>query len=266
MKIPKLLNPKKYLKWIQRKYYLKIYDVDRMRKIEVDKFNKIGFKLDDSLKKLDQILLAMNKSHFTMNKGMASIHWVLFTSISIVSSVKDILEIGTYDGETTSVLSGIFPDSKITTVDLPDDDPIYKKTYHRADSDIRKNLKNTRDTNLNNPNISLLLKNSFFLPEFTQEKYDLIWIDGGHLYPEVAWDICNAFHLCKTGGWILCDDVIPLRRGHRDEMVSPDSYEVLNYIEARTGYEVNYFLKREDPIWSADPRKRKYVAVMRKML
>ena len=56
---------------------------------------------------------------FRITKGMRSIHWLLFCSISNVSSIINILEIGTYDGETTQLLSKIFPNSSIATIDLP---------------------------------------------------------------------------------------------------------------------------------------------------
>ena len=91
-----------------------------------------------------------------------------------------------------------------------------------------------------------------------------IWIDGGHLYPEIAWDICNAYHLCNLGGWIMCDDVILNRKGLRDQYASTDSSFVLDYVSQRTGEKVIHFLKREGAQWSANPRKRKYVSLMRR--
>ena len=45
---------------------------------------------------------------------------------------KRILEIGTYDGKTAAILSYLFPDSEITTIDLKDNDPIFKSTYNRS--------------------------------------------------------------------------------------------------------------------------------------
>jgi len=62
----------------------------------------------------------------------------------------------------------------------------------------------------------------------------------------------------------MCDDIIPRKDGFRNDQVSPDSYEVLEYLVERTGDEITYFLKREDPLWSADPYKRKFVALMKK--
>ena len=57
-------------------------------------------------------------------RSMSSEHEVLFSSISINSniSINDILEIGTYDGSNALLLSKLFPNSKIDTIDLPQDD------------------------------------------------------------------------------------------------------------------------------------------------
>ncbi len=62
----------------------------------------------------------------------------------------------------------------------------------------------------------------------------------------------------------MCDDVISHPQGDRDEYVSPDSYRVLRYIADRTGDRLRLFLKRESPRYSADPRTRKFVALLRK--
>ena len=196
---------------------------------------------------------------------MGSIHWVLFSCLSLAYDIKNILEIGTFDGETAHIMSEIFPDGNITTLDLPDDDPILASSYQRVDPHRLKAFKEIQGKNVQHPRIEFVQANSFFAPKLVDKKFDLIWIDGGHLYPEVAWDICNAYHLCNPDGWIMCDDVIPHMKGVRDEYVSPDSYFVLEYIRQRTGEEVVYFLKREGAEWSANPYKRKYVSLMRKL-
>lgn len=261
----KYLNPRNYWNRVLKIYYELFYDLEQMRKFERQKFDQLGFQYDEALQKLDKILRDLGKSDFASQKGMGSIHWLLFCSISNVSSIDNILEIGTYDGETTQLLSKIFPNSSITTIDLPHDDPLFLASYQRADSEKTRKFKEKQKSNLFNSRIRFLEKNSFFVPGLMNQKFDLIWIDGSHLYPEIAWDICNAYHLCNIGGWIMCDDVITDKEGFRDEYVSPDSYHVLEYMKKRTRDEIIYFLKRESPEWSADPKKRKFVAVIRKL-
>ena len=41
----------------------------------------------------------------------------------------------------------------------------------------------------------------------SNEKYDLIWIDGAHGYPTVTIDIINSLKLINNDGLIICDDV-----------------------------------------------------------
>ncbi len=267
----KYLNPSKYYNKII--YYLarykqfqfeKKYDVHSFQKQEIRKFEKFNWNYQLAREKLDDVLV--KKSHQKFDEllcGMASVHWILFSAISLNFNPKKILEIGTFDGQTTSLLSDLFPDSTIFTVELPDNDPIFKQ-YGREDLDKRSEFYRKQEINLNHKNIEAMKINSFFLPEKLNDKFDLIWIDGGHLYPEIAWDICNAYHAINDKGYILVDDVIMDLQGYRDDYVSPDSYSVIEYIKQRTNVEVTYFLKRLSPKWSADSSKRKFVAVLQK--
>ena len=261
----KYLNPNRYFARFRsyrhgRNYSLAYRDI---LKAEMEKFEKCKFSYEESLERLNEVLNALGRPDF--NKETDSIHWLLFACISQILRRGNILEIGTYLGEASLILSKLFPDSRIITVDLPDDDPILTSTYKREKSEELRIYKEEQKQNLANSRIKFLQVNSFFIPEIVREKFDLIWIDGGHLYPEIAWDICNAYHLANKGGYIMCDDVITHSNGFRNEYVSPDSYIVLEYIRERTGEDITYFLKREAPAASADPKKRKYVALMRRV-
>ena len=59
---------------------------------------------------------------------MSSEHELLFTSISINSKVKinNILEIGTFDGINAFLLSQLFKESKIDTIDLNSNEEDFK--------------------------------------------------------------------------------------------------------------------------------------------
>ena len=46
--------------------------------------------------------------------------------------------------------------------------------------------------------------------------------------------------------------------------VSRDSFEVIEYLRRHGMVEVTYLLKRHGARWSANPKRRKHVAVMRK--
>ena len=109
-------------------------------------------------------------------------------------------------------------------------------------------------------NLPFIPRSSFHLREEVRGEFDLIWVDGWHLYPDVAWDLCTAYHLLSSGGVLMCDDVIQMRTRYVAGYVSSDSFEVLQYIEKETEEPVVFFLKRMDPLLYARVQTRKYVA------
>lgn len=260
----KFLDPRKY--WSRASDLVRGlgYDREKARAEEAAKFAALGFDYAKGRERLDAALKGLGKPPYHLQDGIASVHWILFACLAAQFPIRNILEIGTYDGETALILSHLFPESRIVTFDLPDDDPIFANSYNRESDEGRARFKAEQSKNTSDPRITLVRKNSFFLADAVGEKFDLIWIDGGHHFPEAAWDICNAYHLCNSGGWILCDDVIPHEKAHRDDYVSGDSFRTLEYARQRTSESITYFLKRESPRWSANPRKRKFVSVWRK--
>jgi predicted O-methyltransferase YrrM len=255
-----------YLRRLEVLLYGWGYDVERSRREERLKFERAGLDYDRGLVKLDKLISELGRPVESEDRSMRSIHWVLFACLSERSPkpIRRILEIGTYDGETAFLISKLFPEAEIVTVDLPEDDPIFKGSYVRDDPGALAVFKERRNAHLRPANIHYLEINSFFLPGKVNGEFDLIWVDGGHLYPEAAWDVCNAYHLCAPGGIMMVDDVIIHERGFRDTYVSPDSHHVLEYVASRTGEPAAYFLKRNAAKWSAVPRRRKFVALLRK--
>ncbi len=82
----KYLNPKKYWNraffywnfYWNKIYYERTYNLEHIRMIEKQKFDTAGFQYDKALKKLDKILGELGKPDFAAQKGMGSIHWLLF--------------------------------------------------------------------------------------------------------------------------------------------------------------------------------------------
>lgn len=204
------------LQGLQRRWMAKLrrwrlhraYDQPGVEAAEHAKFREMGFDLDRALGTLDDCLASLGQASFTAQRGMASMHWVLFACVAQRFAVRRILELGTYDGQTTLLLSGLFPDASITSVDLPDDDPIFAHTYAREDPEFRRAFNERQTANTAAPGIELVKTNSLFLQELGLAPFDLIWVDGAHLYPEVAWDVCNCYQLCRPGGVMMVDDVM----------------------------------------------------------
>ena len=47
------------------------------------------------------------------------------------------------------------------------------------------------------------------VPRYEAERFDLVFVDGGHEYEIAAADIANAARLAKPGGLIVVDDLVP---------------------------------------------------------
>ncbi len=202
----------------------------------------------------------MHKRHFDI--GEDSVHWLLFACLSEqLSRPGRILEIGTFDGRFTALLARLFPQAEIVTVDLPDSDLILRSTYGRAEEVEFRRFVADRSRNVAAQNITSLKQNSAFILDDLTHPFDLIWVDGGHRYPEVAWDIAFAHFLCREGGQILVDDVIPAANGPATPYVSHESYEVLEYFTSRTGAKLHLLTKRCKFVHAGVPRSRKYVAM-----
>lgn len=267
MPVPKYLDPRRYYRRARQFYFASRYDPAATAAAERAKFEAAGLDVEAARARLDEVLLGLSGKRFDHVTGTDSVHWLLLAALSLTPwgrKVRRVLEIGTFRGKTTRILHDLFPEAEIVTCDLPESDPIMNSSYGREDPVVRARHLAKRTQNLDSSRIRFVEANSFFLPSLAPGPYDLIWVDGGHLYPEIAWDLCNAWHAAAEDGVILCDDIFLDPQGGDRIYDSPDSGEVLRYIEARTDAELTFFLKRENPHWSADPVRRKYVAVLRK--
>lgn len=169
-------------------------------------FEEIGLNREDGLIKLNNILMKYFGTYYDENDGMYSEHLITLASISCINqSINNILEIGTYDGRTALILSKLFANADVLTIDLPLSDSMFETTYARKGK-VNDFVK-YRDKNLQeSKQIRFLETNSINLTN-SEEKFDLIWIDGAHGYPVVAMDIINSYRLSKEEGYVLIDDV-----------------------------------------------------------
>ncbi len=267
MTILRFIDPRRVLNKVRRHLAISQYDAEGARAEMKRRFKEAGLEREQALERLNAALATMNSKPFNMETGEDSVHWLLFSALSLskdAPDIKNILEIGTFRGKTAALLKLLFPHAEIFTCDLPEDDPIYRTSYRREDPTVYADHKAKRDANIDQDGITLLETNSFFLPEKVDRKFDLIWVDGGHLYPEVAWDTCNAWHMCRSGGYVLFDDVFTHPKGGDGVYGNTDANAVIQYLAERSSAKPLYFLKRENPIWSAEEKRRKYVVMLRK--
>jgi predicted O-methyltransferase YrrM len=192
--------------------------------------------------------------------GNDSIHRLAFAALSVNGfSPRNILELGTDNGDTALYLSELFPEGKIFTVELPDDDPIYLKWHPEGATAHRCGVVKR----LARPNITSLIMNTAYLLEENLPDFDLIWLDAGHYFPEVAWDHFFCLHKLAPGGWLFTDDIrLPSNKVTRKRPSTLDAWTVVDYFNARQKDRFGLLLKREDPaLFLIDP---KFVGFLRK--
>ena len=159
----------------------------------------------------------------------------------------------------------LFPNSKVDTIDLPENDEDFINCYDRKN--ILKNFVDKRNKILSySKNINFIPVNSLNLLNY-KKKYDLIWIDGAHGYPVVCIDIINSLHLIKENGLILCDDVIlNLNHGNSSKMyASIASFETLNELKKQNLVNFKLAFKRLNPENNCLKSNRKYIAIVEKI-
>lgn len=223
-------------------------------------FLKYNLNREEGLKKLNRLL----SSNEYILSNMQSEHSIIFSALSNLEnkSFLNILEIGTYDGKNALLLAKLFKNSKIDTLDLPDDDQNFLNSYQRRDYQKRTIFCERRDALINNiNNISFIKMNSLQLIN-SNRKYDLIWIDGAHGYPYSTIDIINSLKLINPGGIILCDDIYKKTRKNDQFYISTSTYETLTALEKAKIIKYDLFYKRLDKKINSNPYKEKFIGII----
>lgn len=195
---------------------------------------------------LNESLRILKYPKYNESEGMYSEHLVIFAAISKSNiEINNILEIGTFDGKTSTILAKLFPNSKITTIDLQDKDPIFINTYDRK-SNFAEFIKNRNFLISKNKNINFIQMNSLQLSitKNNLPKQDLIWVDGAHGYPVVASDITNAIGLMNNQSILMCDDIWKKQKSKDNYYDSIAGYETLNSFSQANIIETYFFSKR----------------------
>lgn len=227
-------------------------------------FTKKNFDFDRSLEILNSFI---NNSNFKPNDiKMISNHYLLIAAISLkYLNIKNILEIGTFDGYCSSFLSYCFKDSKITTIDLNDNDNSFVKTYGRSSKSYLKEHLNIRDMNIKDKkNIDFIQENSIYFFE-KNRSFDLIFIDGDHTEPTVIIDIINSLKSLNFNGLIILDDVVLRDRLIINKYESYASFDTLSRLKDIGLIKFTLFPKRSIFPYSTKIMA-KYVAMIEKNL
>jgi len=251
------LIPVKILNKLQNIYLRNFYAREKYENEQDKIFLKLGLSRIEGSIKLNRL-----KSQYSfLEKPMSSEHQNLFASISIKKNIKDILEIGTFDGVNAFLLSQLFEYSQVDTIDLDETNEGFRKTYGREEAEKLKIFCEERDGILSlSKNIIFKKKNSLQLT-FSDKKYDLIWIDGAHGYPFVPIDIANSLRLLKPNGIIVCDDVWQKKPMIQDQIYNSfAAFETLSTLKKADIINFELIYKRLDKINNCNKRFRTFLA------
>ena len=227
-------------------------------------FERIGFDRNEALKKIDNLNLEINLKEY----GMFSEHITLFSAISLKKKILNILEIGTFDGSNAYIMSKIFPEAKIETIDLDENNEMFIDLYNRDQKNILKDLYTKREEYLkDSSNIKFKKLNSIELIfRETKDLFDIIWIDGHHGNPYVTIDIMNSLKLIKKGGFIFCDDVLTSEYiSSYDPYNSNATYFMLNALKRNNYIKYDLIYKRLSKKINDNRYSKKYIAVVQKI-
>ena len=243
-RILKKIFPKKYYDQIKKiynyNYRTRNYDLSKDLKFNEDIL--ISFKFD-----IDKIKSRLNTLNYSYTDEKLSWHYHLFAGLKDHFKDKkiNILEIGTFTGEFTNFISNIYKNSEIYTIDLEDNDNFFLNSYGRDSEKKLNEFKKIRLKNLSNKNIHFQRFNSIHIKKyFSEKKFDLIWVDGDHLNPQVTIDIINSIDLLNDEGILCTDDVIRDTKYKKNLNISMESYFVLNHLEINNILKNYYLIKR----------------------
>ena len=203
-------------------------------------------------------ILTNNQLEYSNSK--LSWHYHLFTCFD--NSPKNILEIGTLSGEFTKFLSNLFPQSKIYSIDLSQDNKNFINTYDRNTHDKLSTFIEKRKKNLQNENIIFKELDSIdIINHFKNVEFDIVWIDGDHLNPQVSIDIFSTYNLLNKDGFIICDDII--KDNYQTNYVNNQSFKTLSFFDEKKLLSNNYILKR---VSKDNYNQKKFISISKKMI
>ena len=221
-------------------------------------FSKMGFDRAKAESIISEFRLDSVQIESSYVNGMDSEHVILFAAISSSGrKIEKILEIGTFQGQTTRLFATLFPNARIDTIDLTHEDVIKQDIYAYGLPHRNRGMQDVSNIKFFEMN-SLLLANK-------HDEYDLIWVDGNHKSPYAISDIVNAVRLVRDNGFIVCDDVY-LRKPLFEKHVDTSTISIISALEAAGIVSYDLILKRLGKRFNNFIYGRKYIAVVRKSL
>lgn len=120
-----------------------------------------------------------------------------------LNNIKNILEIGSYEGRSAIFFLKFFLGSNITCVDTWTGSDEHNKNEFIK---IEKNFDLNTKIFLSKKKIKKLKITSNIFFKKNLKKFDLIYVDGDHSSKQVSLDIANSWNALNKGGLLILDD------------------------------------------------------------
>lgn len=236
----------------------------RTRVIESQRtiFTASGLNFDTAANKCASIFKGLG-----LQRDDTSMHYEVFAAISDTTRVTRLLEIGTSSGNFTQFLATLLPHANIHTWDLPPAEFTNSRVdaYRSIQVGYGDQTAKSESRLDGLKNVVQVRKDSTHLA-FESESYDVVWVDGDHKFPVVAFDVINALRLTSRGGWICVDDVRP-SDSNRGDLGSQETYYSVKHLEQIGLVSLHLVMKRLDSAsMLLGPDARKYIAIMRRLV
>jgi hypothetical protein len=204
------LNLKKSIYHFIKKYFKAIYLINKvslqLKKRKLGKILLYRFLIDSFFVFFQNIIKYQKVNHEFYKyakKLRLSYNWFgfnaqiwiyIFKRFKLINKKIQILEIGSFEGLSTSYFLRYLKKSKLDAVDS-----LNKKTlFYKNLLFNKKKMRNFKYFNI---------KSDKFFKKF-KKNYDLIYIDGSHYFKDVLNDADNSFKLLKKNGLIIFDDFL----------------------------------------------------------
>ena len=117
--------------------------------------------------------------------------------------VKNLLEIGSYEGRSAVFFADIFRESKISCVDTwSGSDEHENINFKLIENNFDQNIKFLKDNQLLTK--FKMTSDNFFTQN--NEKFDFVYVDGDHSKDQVLKDLQNSWSVLNNNGFLLVDD------------------------------------------------------------
>jgi len=190
------------LKSANKNFFLSIYLL--LRYFIFKKLNNRKIKdqnLQSSYQKIIQNDLRIEQDWFSHNINSLDL---FFKKKDYYNKEINMLEIGSYEGNSSVFFLKYFSKLKLTCVDTfegsveqgnKDFNKVYDNFKFNVDN-YKEKLKVVKDTSGN------------FFNKLNNDLYDLIYIDGSHHHEDVLTDAKNSFKVLNKGGYLIFDDFL----------------------------------------------------------